>query len=320
MQTNYLKVLSLLYENLGNFVSGQKIAKDLRVSRVAVYKMIKKLMEKGYKIYRKKNLGYKLVEIPFFPQLLLKEKLEIVRDVYYYPKITSTMDVSKELIANNPKINYTLVIAQTQTKSKGRLQRKWLSPCGGIWFSLILKPEISSDKLFLLNYLFSLGVVNTLKDYGLDAKTKWPNDVLVGDKKICGILIETDAEIDKVNWCIVGVGINVNIKEEYFEKHKLQATSVFVELKKEVDLNEFLKKLFKNIDSLYKLMKLDYKQLISLWCKNSSTLGRKVEIITLNKKIVGEAIGVSEDTGSLLLKTYNGKIESISSGDCVHLR
>lgn len=320
MQTNYSKVITLLYENFDKFVSGEKLAKALKISRVAVYKIIKKLIEQGYQIQRRKNLGYKLIGLPFCPQIILKEHLEIVKNLYYYPTVTSTMDVAKKLIEENPNINYTLVIAKTQTKSRGRLQRKWFSPEGGLWFSLILRPELSSDKLFLLNYLFSLAVAKTLQDYSIDAKTKWPNDVVVNEKKICGILIETDAEIDRVNWCIVGVGINVNIKKEYFEKHKLSATSVLAELKEEVDLNEFLKLLFKRLNMFYRLMKTDYKQLIDLWCKNSSTLGRKVEVITFNKKLVGEAIGVSEETGALLLKTSNGKIESISSGDCVHLR
>lgn len=320
MKDRTLEVLNVLKKNFGNFVSGQEIGKILGISRVAVYKIIKKLISEGYRIKKVKNLGYKLLNLPFSPQDLLNENLKVVRQIYFYKSTTSTMDVAKELVSKNSNIENVLVIAETQTKGRGRLQREWFSPKGGLWFSLILKPKVSPDKIFFLNYVFSLAVVKTLKRYEINAKTKWPNDVVVDDKKICGILIETDTELDKVNWCIIGVGINVNIDSKFFLQNKLDATSVFEQTGKKVDLTEFNRILFKEIDILYdEFIKLNYDRILKDWCLNSVTFGRRVKILTLTDIIVGKAVGISPQTGALIVETPQG-IKHILSGDCIHLR
>lgn len=320
MTEKSFKVLKILKENFGNFVSGEKIAKMLGISRVAVYKIIKKLISEGYRIKKVKNLGYKLLNLPFLPQDLLNENLKIVKQVYFYKKTTSTMDVAKELVSQNSNIENVLVIAEIQTKGKGRLQRKWFSPKGGLWFSLILKPTVPPDKIFILNYVFSLAVVNTLKKYSVVAKTKWPNDVVVDNKKICGILIEADTEIDRINWCIVGVGINVNIEARFFLKYRLTATSVFEQVGEKVDLTEFVKLLFKEIEVLYEsFVKLNYEKIIKDWCIHSATIGREVKVETLTEIIKGKAVGISPQTGALLVKTPSG-VKQVLSGDCIHLR
>lgn len=321
MKNNYSKVIDILKKNLGKYFSGEKIAKLLNTSRVAVYKIIKNLIKEGYKIEKKKNLGYKLISIPFSPQELLKENLSVVKKVYHYKTTTSTMDVAKQILKENPNAENVLVVADKQLQGRGRLQRSWFSPEGGLWFSLILRPKVTPDKIFFLNYVFSLSVVNTLRKYLIDAKTKWPNDVVIDSKKICGILIETDAEIDKVNWCIVGVGVNVNIKKEFFVKNKLQATSVYAQLNKEVDLTEFTRLLFKEIEHQYKIFqKEEYKKIVNQWCKYSSTIGENVEVITINGVVKGKALGIDNKTGALLVKTRSGKTEHVLSGDCIHLR
>ncbi|MCX7715793.1 MAG: biotin--[acetyl-CoA-carboxylase] ligase [Endomicrobia bacterium] len=321
MKNTHLGVISILRENFGNYVSGEKIAKFLNISRVAVYKIIKKLLSEGYKIKSTKNLGYKLLNIPFLPQELLKENFKIVKQVYFYKTISSTMDIAKEIVNKNKDIENVLVIAEKQTKGKGRIKRRWFSPKGGVWFSLILKPNITPDKVFLLNYVFSLSVVNILKKYSIDAKTKWPNDVVVDDKKICGILIEADTELDRLNWCIVGVGINVNIKSQFFLKHNLQATSMYELLGKKVDLNEFLKNLFHELEIQYnKFVEGKIQEIISLWSLFCSTLGRKVKVITINEEIEGKVLKIHPETGALIVKTQSGEIKKILSGDCLHLR
>jgi BirA family biotin operon repressor/biotin-[acetyl-CoA-carboxylase] ligase len=321
MKDNIYKTLEILKDNFNNFISGEKIAKTLGITRVGVYKIINKLIKEGYKIEKNKKLGYKLVELPFLPQELLKQNFEIPKQVVFYKEITSTMDVAKQIVRQNNDFDKILVIAEKQTKGKGRIQRQWFSPKGGLWFSLILTPNISPKEIFILNFLFSLSVANLLRErYSINATTKWPNDAVVGDKKICGILIEADTEIDKVNWCIVGVGVNLNINDEFFEKHKLQATSVSVLLGKNVDLTKFLIELFEEINRWYKVfVEKKYNKIVEEWKKNSSTIGKVVKVITLNETICGKAVDVSSQTGGLVIKTPSGKKE-ILSGDCIHLR
>ena len=321
MKDNFLKILEILKVNFNNFVSGEKIAKIIGISRVGVYKIIKKLVKMGYKIKSSKKLGYKIVEYPFLPQELLKQNFDIPKQIVFLKSTTSTMDVAKKIIQQNLDYDKLLVIAEKQTKGKGRLQRQWFSPKGGLWFSLVLSPNISPKEIFLLNFLFSLSVANVLhNNYLIHANTKWPNDVVVGNKKICGVLVEADIEIDKVNWCIVGVGINVNINKEFFRKYKLQATSVSELIGYDVDLTKFLIELFKEINLLYKSFAIKkYEDIIEQWKKLSSTIGRKVKIITVNETIKGKAIDVSSQTGALILKTSSG-IKEILCGDCIHLR
>ncbi|MCS7231323.1 MAG: biotin--[acetyl-CoA-carboxylase] ligase [Elusimicrobiota bacterium] len=318
---NYLKVIKILKENQDKFISGEKIAKMCGISRVGVYKIIKKLISEGYEIKKNKKLGYKLLFSAFSPEDILKKNLSIVSKIYHFKKTSSTMDVAKKILDETPNIENVLIIADIQTSGKGRLQRKWFSPKGGLYFSLILKPQISPNIVFNLNYLFSLSIAEVLREnYNISATTKWPNDVVVEDKKISGILIEIDTEIDKLNWCIVGVGVNLNINKEFFIKNKLQATSVLELTNKKVDINEFLSKLLEKIDLYYKdFIKNEYKQIIEKWSKISSTLGREVEIITLTTKIKGKAIKLQQDTGALLVETPSG-IKEVLSGDCVHLR
>ncbi|MEN3013554.1 MAG: biotin--[acetyl-CoA-carboxylase] ligase [Endomicrobiia bacterium] len=315
------KVVNILIENQNKYISGQKIAKMCGISRVAVYKIIKKLLSEGYEIERNKKIGYKLVFYPFIVEEFLKKNFKTVSKVYYFNQVTSTMDVAKELLQKNPQIQNTLIVAQKQTSGKGRLQRKWLSPEGGVYFSLILRPEVLPSEVFFLNYVFSLSVAELLKEqYLINATTKWPNDVVVDNKKICGILIETDAEIDRVNWCIAGVGVNLNIKQTFFDKAKIDATSVMSLTGKKINPNHFFSELFKKIDFYYEMfLKKKYKELTEKWSQFSSTLGKDVEVITPKEIVKGKAICILPQTGALIIKTSSGTKE-ILSGDCIHLR
>lgn len=321
MQNHILAVVSILKDSKGKFVSGEKISKKLSISRVGVYKIIKKLIVDGYKIERHKKLGYKLVEIPFSPEDLLK-KSSFLAKIIFLKSTSSTMDVAKEFIEEEKNYDKVLIIAQQQHSGKGRLERKWFSPKGGIYFSLILKPNVLPYEIFMLNYVFSLSVVETAKElYNIEVFTKWPNDVVSKDnKKLCGILLEVDSEIDKVNYCIVGVGINVNIDGKFFKKHSLFATSFYELTGQKLDLTEFMITLFKYIEKNYKLFEQKkFKQLSEFWISHSSTIGKEVEVQTLTQTIKGKAIDINSQTGALLIKTSFG-VKEILSGDCIHLR
>ncbi|MFN3550307.1 MAG: biotin--[acetyl-CoA-carboxylase] ligase [Endomicrobiia bacterium] len=320
MKNKTLKVLEVLKQNFGSFVSGENIAKLLKISRAGVYKIVNKLNKEGYHIIKNKKLGYKLINKKFAPEEVLKQNFRLIKKIYYYKTTDSTMNVAKEILTQQ-QIDKVLIIAEKQTEGKGRIQRRWFSPKGGIYFSLILKPQISPNKIFILNYLFSVAIAEVLrKKYFVNATTKWPNDVVVNDKKICGILIEADTEIDNVNWCIVGVGVNVNIKKEFFLNHDLNATSILAETKINYDLTKFLIDLLYEIDKWYQMfLKKNYSDIIKRWVEISSTVGKQVEVITFNERIQGKAVKILQETGALVVKTKSG-FREILSGDCIHLR
>ncbi len=321
MKNVTLAVLELLRNSRNDFISGERISKKLKISRTAVYKIVNKLISEDYKIEKHKKLGYKLIKEPFSPDELLK-KSNFLKKVIFLKSTSSTMDVAKECIENIPSFDKILIIAQQQHSGKGRLERKWFSPKGGIYFSLILKPNVLAYEVFMLNYVFSLSVVETAKElYNIEVCTKWPNDVVAKDnRKLCGILLEVDSEIDKINYCIVGVGINVNINGKFFRKCSLFATSFYDLTGKKLDLTEFIITLFKYIRKNYKLFEQKkFEQLSKLWISHSSTIGKEVEVQTLTQKIKGKAVGINSQTGALLIQTPTG-IKEILSGDCIHLR
>lgn len=295
-------------------VSGEKLAQLLGISRVAVWKKIKKLKELGYpiSIYKK---GYALSNKDIFLKEDIDELAGITRlfeEVIYLLETTSTMDIAKDLAEKGKK---ALVIAEKQTQGKGRLGRKWESQEGGLWFTLILHEPLPLRQAHFLTYLSSVAIALSIREtFHLPAQVKWPNDVLIFDKKVAGILLEIKAEVDRLIYALVGIGINVNNQVE--DKEFLYpATSICEILKYQVERLPLLKSILKHFDSLIHRK----EHILPAWKELSSTLGKKVRIETSDKSITGEAIDLDEQ-GALLIKTEEGKIERIYSGDCFHLR
>ncbi len=321
-KNNVIQVLEILKKNKNKFISGEKISTQLGISRVSVHKIVHNLISEGYKIFCSKTRGYKFISSSLIsPEELLNTKISVIKKIYYYRKVSSTMDIAKEIVIKNPNEDKILILAEQQTHGRGRIQRKWFSPKGGLYFSLILKPQVSPQEIFFINYIFSSCVTETIrKDFSIQVTTKWPNDVVFKDKKICGILVETDTEIDKVNWVIVGVGVNLNIPQKFFTQHKLNATSVLSITKQKVDITKFLISLFQTVEKYYELFEQKkFDMIIQKWYSFSSTIGQKVKILTQNNIIKGKAINVSPQTGALIVETPSGTKE-VLCGDCIHLR
>jgi len=216
--------------------------------------------------------------------------------------IESTNEYAKKIASKCE--NFTIILAKKQRSGRGRLNRKWESPEGGLWISVILKPNFFSS---LLSLDMGLAVLKTLKNFGIDSKLKWPNDLLVSEKKICGILLEKSSEN-----VIIGIGLNVNISKMNTENW----TSMLMESKKRFNLEEVLDVLINNIKHYYDLYeKKEFSKLIEEWKQNSCTLGKNVMIETPSETIFGKAIDIDEN-GFLILD--NGK--KINAGDVVHLR
>jgi BirA family biotin operon repressor/biotin-[acetyl-CoA-carboxylase] ligase len=220
----------------------------------------------------------------------------------------------------------TVVIAEVQTGGKGRLGRKWFSPPGGVWLSILLRPKLlglmAISKLTLMS---GVVVAETLNDlYKLNAKLKWPNDVIINGRKICGILIETQLSgLTTIDYLIVGIGINANINITTFpEALQPLVTTLSKELGRYVIREELIKALLIMFELKYHEFKRgEHHKLIADWKRLSTTLGMQVSVVSNvdNKTVTGIAIDLDPTTGALLIKTDNSTIEKIMVGDCIHL-
>ena len=235
----------------------------------------------------------------------------IGQKVIYYPRLTSTMDVARQE-ARQGAAEGTVVIAGEQTAGKGRVKRVWLSPKGSLALSIILYPAITYLPYLIM--LASLAVVRSIEAVtGLKAQVKWPNDVLINGKKVCGILIESEVRRNTVAYAIIGIGINVNFQLSDFPKILPIATSLADELRKEVSRVDMLRHLLVEIEKLY-LTLPDGEAIYQAWRDRLVTLGRKVQVKSGKAILEGIAESVARD-GSLLLRHANGSSTKIVAGD-----
>jgi len=206
----------------------------------------------------------------------------------------------------------TVIIAEEQTEGKGRKGRKWFSPPGGLWVSIILYPSLPPEKGGLLMMASSVAIANSLADIKINAGIKWPNDILIGKKKVCGILIEMEASLDKIKFAIVGIGINV-----YNKLHpslKENATTLQKSVNKKISRISLIKSILEKFDENYqKLLRGDYENIKKKWILFSSIIGKEVEVREGNFIIKGKAIGIDEN-GFLLVRNKK-KIHKVMSGD-----
>ena len=304
------RILKALRE-CSDYISGETLSKQLGISRVSIWKHIHSLKKDGY-IIEASPRGYRLVSSPDL--LLPYEFPDLEQRIHYFPEIGSTMDAARELAKKGAKEG-TIVIAEVQTCGRGRLSREWLSPEGGIYFTLVLRPRISPAYAPRINLMASVAVAATIrKFFGLKAELKWPNDVLLAGRKVCGILAEMDAEMDVVNFVNVGIGINANTSIPQFEK---TATSLKDALGREISRKEFLSALLVEME-LWQALLME-AGLLEEWKKLSGTLNKDVRILSPGEVIVGQAIDI-DTTGALIIRGRNGSLKKALAGDCIHLR
>lgn len=302
------RILNILRSENG-IVSGEVISSALGISRVSIWKHIHKLQEAGYDI-RPTTTGYQLIGSPdaLFPwEFPGKEE-----KIHYYPEVSSTMDIAREL-ARKGSPHFTVVIAGRQTKGRGRLKRVWLSDEGGIFFTMILRPRISVVLSSKANFMASVVLVKTIIEmFGIKAMVKWPNDILVDGKKLSGMLSEMEAEADMVSFVNIGIGLNANNDPSDREP---DATSLKQILKRNVSRKEILTKYLDALERRFDAG--DYDSVIPEWKKYTCTLNREVKIVTTSGVFFGLATDVDEN-GSLILKQDDGSLKSVSFGDCFH--
>ena len=247
----------------------------------------------------------------------IKLETDIIgKKIYHFDNIDSTNIFSKKLIKKDA-IQGTVVVSDIQMKGRGRKDRNWFSPKGGLWFSIILYPKLSVNKSILVTMIASISVSQSIiKLTNTKPVIKWPNDILINKKKVCGILTETEVKKGKIEYMIVGIGLNVNNKLN--DELSKSATSLIEEINKDISIQDLLKDILVNFDNNYKLLnKKDFLQIRKLWLNFSNIIGRKVKIKEEESEIIGNVIDFSED-GSLIIESEN-KRKKIIFGDLEYI-
>ncbi|MDW8801365.1 biotin--[acetyl-CoA-carboxylase] ligase [Clostridium sp. A1-XYC3] len=315
------KILHLLKEYEKSFISGQRISKELGVTRTAVWKYINILKEDGYKIESVSKRGYRLISSP---DLLSFEELNeklitkyIGRNIMYFQTLGSTNNKAKELALSNAP-HGTVIISEEQTEGRGRLGRNWSSPkFKGIWLSIILRPDTDPLNVPKVTQVGAAAVIKALNELDINAYVKWPNDIILNEKKVCGILTEMSGELNKVNYVVMGIGINVNTDSSDFpEELKNTATSISLETGKYIKRKELVSKLLNSFELLYDEFEKEetIKTSVSICKKNSILLGKEIKIINRGKETYARAVDLS-DEGELMVQYTDGIVEKIVSGE-----
>ena len=301
------------------FFSGETTAQELGVSRTAVFKRIQALRKSGYVIEAVAGRGYRLA--PRFDGLLpleirAKSKAKIFGKELNVLDSTDSTQIRLRELADRGAAEGAVLVALRQSAGKGRMGHPWSSPKGGLWFSLLIRPSCRISEIYKLTLLFGVAVAKSLMPYGIEARLKWPNDVLVGGKKICGILLESSAEPDRIDYVIAGIGINANLSSgDLPAEFNCRSTSLRDLLGKPVDRAELLARILGQSERLYfSSMDEGFGMVIDEWKSISCTLGRKVCVSSFGRALTGTAVDIDQD-GALIVATENGKKEKIFSGD-----
>ncbi|MDD2834678.1 MAG: biotin--[acetyl-CoA-carboxylase] ligase [Methanothrix sp.] len=309
-------ILSFLIS--GEWVSGEEMAKKLAISRAAVWKQVQILRQRGYEISSSTGKGYRLTKkIDLLDADRISRSLKtrwLGKDMRIYDKVSSTNAAALALVSSYP--NGTVILAETQTDGRGRLSRPWASPPGGIWMSLVLKPIMPLNHVCQINMAVSVALCRALFSlYGLNAGIKWPNDLLIRDLKICGILMEVGAQVDRLDHAVVGLGLNANNDLSQFPA-EWRSTSLAVELGHDIDRCDLICRILEEIEVAYENM--GSNEILKEWRSRSLTLNRQVRITSAAGDLVGQAVDLAED-GALILQIGEQQ-KRVLAGDCIHLR
>ncbi len=302
------QILQIL-RNENDVVSGEVLSEKLGISRVSIWKHIHKLRELGYDIFPTPK-GYRLHKSPDTPfpwEFLGREDR-----IHYYPTISSTMDMARTL-ARKGCPDFTVVAAGRQEKGRGRLDRTWQSSDGGLYFTIVCKPQIPPQLSSRMNFAASLCLAKTLREvFNIYAQVKWPNDILVNGRKICGMLSEMEAHGDLLLYVNIGIGVNVNNDPDIAEQKVTSIKNILgYDVSRQTLLSEFSDRFETRIAAG------GFDTIVSEWKKYTMSIGQKVRIVTVNDEYQGLVHDIDED-GALILKSDTGALKKIIYGDCFH--
>jgi BirA family biotin operon repressor/biotin-[acetyl-CoA-carboxylase] ligase len=304
--------------------SGPTIAENLGVSRAAVWKAVEALREAGFGI-QSSRAGYVLTTVPEYGAGAVEYRVGEGVLVVFHDSLPSTNTRARELArrkqftgGNAPAV---VVLAEEQTDARGRLDREWVSPAGGVWMSALLSPDVPPARAPLLTLAAAVATARAIDDVAgtadreISIGLKWPNDVLAaeeggGERKLAGILTEMEGETDAVSWVFVGIGLNANVDATSLP----EGTTSMRELSGDVDRGRLVATILREFDAL----RSSPDAILAAWRNRALTLDRRVQVENGGKTVVGEAVGV-EPPGALLVDTGNGVVR-VHAGDCDHLR
>ena len=314
------RILKLLRQQSQDYLSGEEISRQLAVSRTAVWKHIQELKNHGYEIEAHPRKGYRLKSRP---DLLLPEEIRaglstklLGKQIVHFYDTSSTNNEAKRLAADEAAEG-TIVVSEAQTLGRGRLNRGWFSPPGGgVWVSVILRPPFPPQEAPKCTLMAAVATVEAIREAsGLNCGIKWPNDILWQGRKLVGILTEMSAEMDAINFVVLGIGINVSLQESDFpEELRNIGASVSMGAEREVSRVEVLQKLLERLEYWYQVVKQEgFEPVLEAWRRESVTLGQPVRVLAGEETYDGVAEELAED-GSLLVRTENG-LRRVLAGD-----
>ncbi|MGN0415279.1 MAG: biotin--[acetyl-CoA-carboxylase] ligase [Agathobacter sp.] len=312
------EILRMLRETEG-YVSGQELCNKFGVSRTAVWKAVNQLKEAGYEIEAAQNKGYHLLSVP---DVMDQVELESIRatewagcEIHYFDSIDSTNTKAKELAEEGHPAG-TLVVADQQVAGKGRRGRAWESPHGtGIFMTLLLKPDINPNNASMLTLVAAMATAGAISRVtGENAQIKWPNDIVIDGKKICGILTEMSAQFDYINHIVIGIGINVH-NEEFPEEIRGTAGSLLLSCGKRFHRADLIEAFLEEFEKYYAIY-LETEDMEGLYKEYNLMLvnmGRQVKVLDPKEPFEGKAMGITKK-GELIVDTWESR-KLVSSGE-----
>lgn len=315
------QILQFLRAHTEEYMSGEEISRQLAVSRTAIWKHMQALRQEGYEIESHPRRGYRLLGIPqrLLPAEVksgLTTKLLGQADILHFDVVTSTNTEAKKA-ANEGCPDGTLIIGEEQSNGRGRMARGWFSPLGqGIWFSVVLRPPFQPYDAPKCTLLAAVAVTRAIRAVtGVDCGIKWPNDILYQGRKLVGILTEMSAEMDAINYIVIGTGINVNISESDFPPElRAIGVSLATAAGRPVERLPLLQAVLTEMDSLYAQARQEgFTAILDEWRALSVTLGQAVTVLCGDESYAGTAVDIDAD-GALLVDTATGR-ERVLAGD-----
>ena len=315
MRTELLTAL----KEADDYISGQELCERFGVSRTAIWKAVNQLKEAGYEIEAIQNKGYKIISVP---DRLSESELQSIRktnwagrEIFYYDVIDSTNIKAKQLAEEGHPAG-TLVVAEKQETGRGRRGRSWDAPAGsGIYMTLVLKPEINPNNASMLTLVAALAVAGGItKCTGTQAGIKWPNDIVMEGKKVCGILTEMSAQFDYVNHIVVGIGINVH--NEHFPKEiEEMATSIYLQTGEHINRAALIEEILEQFEHYYAiyLKTEDLSGLVKEYNAALVNMNKNVRVLDPKEPFEGKAMGINE-RGELIVDTWESR-KLVSSGE-----
>lgn len=303
------------------YLSGQQLADEAGCSRTAIWKHIEELRNEGFTIESRRKKGYRLVgrsdQLTENDILLGLETKTFGRNVVYFDSVDSTQKIAHQL-AQDQAPEGTLVIAEEQKTGRGRMARNWYSPSGtGIWMSVLLRPTLPPQKAPQFTLITAVAVVQAIHDVcDIQVEIKWPNDILVNNRKITGILTELQADSEQIHSLIIGIGMNVNQQTDDFPEELLDiATSLSIAKGEIISRAKVVQRVMFHLERYYKIyMEKGFAPIKLLWESYALSIGKHITARTMNGTLTGIALGIT-DEGVLLLEDENGTIHQIYSAD-----